>query len=375
MKLGANADDPDWDKVLDSITYREAIRIIGKSNNKTGEIPSVGKVENRSYDSMIQVKGFAGLPRGTGNPSTIVLAMCWSEKLAYEYATNFANEMITCNVKTIFAPGVNIHRSPFGGRNWEYFSEDTYLTTLMGCTLVRGLQNYGCGVEIKHFALNEKESTRTASSWLTEQALRETYLKPFHDAVVKENVNGIMSAYSFAGAQWTGGSVALMTGVLRKEWKFTGYVDTDWTVGMNENIDEQLRAGGDLGMASALSTGTAFGTEVGAQYVPGIADSYKQENATPRLQWQIRNAVKHILYGFTSIEYQKSVYVPSEGESVMSSFTIDPWEWWKPAITCLNLAVYFGCAIWLVALFMPTGKKQDELEVAYAGEQNEKEGN
>lgn len=375
LKLGANADDPDWDKVLDSITYREAIRIIGKSNNKTGEIPSVGKVENRSYDSMIQVKGFAGLPRGTGNPSTIVLAMCWSEKLAYEYATNFANEMITCNVKTIFAPGVNIHRSPFGGRNWEYFSEDTYLTTLMGCTLVRGLQNYGCGVEIKHFALNEKESTRTASSWLTEQALRETYLKPFHDAVVKENVNGIMSAYSFAGAQWTGGSVALLTGVLRKEWKFNGYVDTDWTVGMNENIDEQLRAGGDLGMASALSTGTAFGTEVGAQYVPGIADSYKQANATPRLQWQIRNAVKHILYGFTSIEYQKSIYVPSEDEAIMSSFTIDPWEWWKPAITCLNLAVYFGCAIWLVALFMPTGKKQSELEVAYAGEQNEKEGN
>ena len=375
LKLGANADDPDWDKVLDSITYAEAGRLIGPGMNSNAAVASVGKVYQRSYDSMIQVKGFAGLPRGTGNPSTIVLAMCWSEKLAYEYATNFANEMITCNVKTIFAPGVNIHRSPFGGRNWEYFSEDTYLTTLMGCTLVRGLQNYGCGVEIKHFALNEKESTRTASSWLTEQALRETYLKPFHDAVVKENVNGIMSAYSFAGAQWTGGSVALLTGVLRKEWKFNGYVDTDWTTGMNENIDEQLRAGGDLGMASALSAGGYFGAQENAQYVPGIADSYKKENATPRLQWQIRNAVKHILYGFTSIEYQKSIYVPSEDEAIMSSFTIDPWEWWKPAITCLNLAVYFGCAIWLVALFMPTGKKQSELEVAYAGEQNEKEGN
>lgn len=95
-----------------------------------------------------------------------------------------------------------------------------------------------------------------------------------------------------------GGSVALLTGVLRKEWKFNGYVDTDWTTGMNENIDEQLRAGGDLGMASALSAGGYFGAQENAQYVPGIADSYKKENATPRLQWQIRNAVKHILYGF-----------------------------------------------------------------------------
>lgn len=385
LKLGANADDPDWDKVLDSITYEDALYVIGPAMNKNLAIASVGKKDyTRSYDNILQIKGYTNSPRGTGNPSSVVLAMCWSEELAYEYATNFANEMIACNVKTVYGPGVNIHRSPFCGRNWEYLSEDALLTSRVACSLIRGIQNYGCSVELKHFVLNELENARTGATWLSEQALREIYLKPFHDAVVKENVSGIMSSYNRIGSQWTGGSVALMAGILRKEWNFNGYVDTDWTTDADSSIDEQLRAGGDVGMSTALSVGSNYSFD--AEHNNNqrfkdktLADSYKQEKATPRLQWQIRKAVKHILYAFTSIEYQKSVYVPQDGESVISSFTIDPWLWWQPAITVLNLAVYFGCAIWLVALFMPTGKAHKEYEVAYAdgetSKQNEKEGN
>ena len=296
---------------------------------------------------MIQIKGFAGKPRGTGNPSTTILAMSFNKKLIYNYATNFANEMKALGVQGVFGPGVNLHRSPFGGRNWEYFSEDTYLTTVLGCTIVRGLQNYGCSVEMKHFALNECESWRYAcATWLSEQTLRETYLRPFQRAVQEENMTGIMSAFNRIGARWVGGSFGLMTGVLRKEWGFNGYVDTDWTTGIKGTIDEQLRAGGDLGMACSLGQSITY--------------DYSQANTTARFQHQLRLAVKHVLYSWLQSKYQASIYVPSEEEEITTSFSINTWQWWQPAIIGINCAVYFGCAIWLICLFMPGKKKEEE---------------
>lgn len=352
-----------WNKVLDQITYQEAVTVIGPANSGNAKIDSIGKPRLFCYDSIIQVRGFATTPRGTGNTSTTILAMCWNEKLAYDYATSFANEMSSLGVHGIFGPGANLHRSPFGGRNYEYFSEDTFITTKMACTIVRGLQNYGHGVEMKHFALNEQETGREyCATWLSEQTLRETYLKPFQVAVETENLSGMMSSYNRIGAKWTGGSVALLTGVLRKEWGFKGYVDTDWAEGRKSSIDEQLRSGGDLGMAKALGTFYLI--------------DYSQSATSGRLQQNMRLAVKHLLYGWLTTKYQQSVYVPSADETVTTSFSIEPWQWWQPALTALNVAVYLGCAIWLVALFMPTGKAQDEYAGAYeVGETNEKEGN
>lgn len=346
-QLGQNYNDEKWEEVLNQVKYDEAIGLVNNANSGNKAISSVGKPRLYCYDSMIQIKGFAGKPRGTGNPSTTILAMSFNKKLIYNYATNFANEMKALGVQGVFGPGVNLHRSPFGGRNWEYFSEDTYLTTIVGCTIVRGLQNYGCSVEMKHFALNECESGRYAcATWLSEQALRETYLRPFQRAVQEENMTGIMSAFNRIGARWVGGSFGLMTGVLRKEWGFNGYVDTDWTTGIKGTIDEQLRAGGDLGMACSLGQSITY--------------DYSQANTTARFQHQLRLAVKHVLYSWLESKYQASVYVPSEDEEITTSFSINTWQWWQPAIVGINCAVYFGCAIWLICLFMPGKKKEEE---------------
>ena len=346
-QLGKDYNDEKWEEVLNQVKYDEAIGLVNNANSGNKAISSVGKPRLYCYDSMIQIKGFAGKPRGTGNPSTVILAMSFNKKLIYNYATNFANEMKALGVQGVFGPGVNLHRSPFGGRNWEYFSEDTYLTTVLGCTIVRGLQNYGCSVEMKHFALNECESGRYAcATWLSEQALRETYLRPFQRAIQEENMTGIMSAFNRIGARWVGGSFGLMTGVLRKEWGFNGYVDTDWTTGIKGTIDEQLRAGGDLGMACSLGQSITY--------------DYSQANTTARFQHQLRSAVKHVLYSWLQSKYQASVYVPSEDEEITTSFSINTWQWWQPAIVGINCAVYFGCAIWLICLFMPGKKKEEE---------------
>lgn len=346
-QLGQNYNDEKWEEVLNQVKYDEAIGLVNNANSGNKAISSVGKPRLYCYDSMIQIKGFAGKPRGTGNHSTTILAMSFNKKLIYNYATNFANEMKALGVQGVFGPGVNLHRSPFGGRNWEYFSEDTYLTTVLGCIIVRGLQNYGCSVEMKHFALNECESGRYAcATWLSEQTLRETYLRPFQRAIQEENMTGIMSAFNRIGARWVGGSFGLMTGVLRKEWGFNGYVDTDWTTGIKGTIDEQLRAGGDLGMACSLGQSITY--------------DYSQANTTARFQHQLRLAVKHVLYSWLESKYQASVYVPSEDEEITTSFSINTWQWWQPAIVGINCAVYFGCAIWLICLFMPGKKKEEE---------------
>lgn len=358
LALGKDYNDPQWEDVLDQVTYNEAINLMSKSPSGNKEIASIGKPRLLCYDSMIQIKGFAGTPRGTGNPTTIILAMSWNNKLAYEYATNFANEMKTIGVQGVFGPGINLHRSAFGGRNFEYFSEDSYLTGEIACIIVRGLQNYGRSVEMKHFVLNEQESWRYGCvTMLSEQALRETYLRPFQRVTQETNLSGIMTAFNRIGTQWVGGSQALLDGVLRNEWGFKGYVDTDWTTGIIGTPDEQLRAGGEIGMAQALGESISY--------------DYSQGATTGRFQRRLRQAVKNVLYGWLSPKYQESIYVPSADEKVSTSFTIQSWQWWQPALVGINCLVYFGSTIWLVCLFVPTKKTNLNNE----NEGNDKENN
>lgn len=345
LKLGADFGAEQWDAVLNQITFDEAYNLLGPAHSGNKEVNSVGKPRLYSYDSIIQIKGYNGTPRGTGNPNSVLLAQSWNKDLVYKYALAFGNEMIALNAQSVFGPGVNIHRSPFCGRNFEYMSEDTYMTSRMLCELVRGIQNKGCSVEIKHFALNEAEDYRYVhSAWLSEQALREIYLKPFQRAVQEEKASGIMTSFSGVGALWAGGSEALITGVLRKEWGFNGLVDTDWTTGSKGTPDEQLRAGGDLGMAIGLASEYNI--------------TYSESKSSNRLQYRMREAVHHILYSWLSAKYQGSQYVPEEGETTVTAFTVNSWQWWQILIVDINILVCGGCVIWILAVFWQKRKKE-----------------
>ena len=234
----------------------------------------------------------------------------------------------------VYGFGANLHRSAWGGRNYEYFSEDGFLAGTMLAEQVRGLTNTGKYCYLKHLVLYETEHERDSMyTWCNEQALREIYLKPFKKAIQDGGCVGIMSSYNRIGNVWTGGSEALIQGVIRDELGFNGTVVTDYVDGWSTqymSIEDAVRAGGDIclgNIAGSLETGF---------------------DDTNRIQAAAKETCHHVTYMFLSPIYQNSVYNASEDvEQIVVGTVVEPWVWWKLALTDLNIIVGVGCAYWL----------------------------
>lgn len=191
--------------------------------------------------------------------SQITVGATWNKDLVYEYGEMVGDEGLLGNGNGVpysgwYAPGVNIHRSAFGGRNFEYFSEDPVLSGKLAASEIRGAQSKGVFVFLKHFALNEQETHRSISgdcSWVTEQAMREIYLRSFEIAVKEGETRGIMSSFNRIGTRWTGGDYRLLTEILRNEWGFRGSVISDFnTIPKYMNSRQMAYAGGNLNLAT-----------------------------------------------------------------------------------------------------------------------------
>ncbi|MBR2287378.1 MAG: beta-glucosidase, partial [Clostridia bacterium] len=153
-----------------------------------------------------------------------------------------------------FAPGVNIHRSPFGGRNFEYYSEDPHLLGKMAAQVIQGAKSKGVYTQLKHFAANDQETNHSGvCTWVDEQTFREVYLRPFEIAITEGGSLGLMSSFNRIGSVWTGGSYALLTEVLRGEWDFRGMVISDYNTGpVYMNSNQMILAGGDVNLATGV---------------------------------------------------------------------------------------------------------------------------
>ena len=265
------------------------------------EIESVGKPKTEEYDGPSQVRSFyAGDSRGTGFPCITVLGQTWSKSLAYKYGINYGKEMSNPDIAMdgVYGFGANLHRSAWGGRNYEYFSEDGFLAGAMLAEQVRGLTNTGKYCYIKHLILYETEHERDSIyTWCTEQALREIYLKPFQKAIQEGGCVGIMTSYNRIGNTWTGGCEALIQGVIRDELGFNGTVMTDWCDEWSiryMSIEDAVRAGGDFYLG----------------YIDGsLYTGYSQTN---RIQAQVKETMHHVLYTFLRPLYVNSQYNESE---------------------------------------------------------------
>jgi beta-glucosidase len=189
-------------------------------------------------------------------------------------------------------PASNIHRSPYGGRNSEYHSEDGFLAGRTLAAVTRGMADGGKAGFIKHFAVNDTEYHRVGLyTWLTEQALREVYLRPFEEAVKRGEAQGLMTAFNRVGATWTGGSEALVQGVLRNEWGFKGMIITDMIENSNlMDINQHFRAG-----ANYVLGGSGWNT--------GVGGTPNQNTASPRLQHRVRENAKQVIYGHIRLFY------------------------------------------------------------------------
>ncbi len=271
---GLEFDDPLWGKFLNQLTVgsktakgtmANAVWVSGwttAANDALG-IPKFSHEDGPSGIAGRYVKG-----KYTNFASETVTASTWNKELAYRKGLIIGNQGMFGNgganrVHALYAPACNIHRSPFGGRNFEYFSEDALLSGEMAGQIVRGCNDKGMVTFVKHFAVNDQESNRdTLLTWANEQTIREIYLRPFQICVEKYNSHGIMSALNSLGAVWTGGHYALLTEVLRNEWGFKGVVITDYVQNRGQlNGNMALRAGGDILLATDGSVQTPVGLD------------------------------------------------------------------------------------------------------------------
>ena len=224
---GADYDDPLWDKLLDQLEVDEMANLIAMAGYQTAPVKSVGKLGTIDCDGPAAINNsFTGVG-SIGFPVEVVLACSWNEELANIYGECMGKMCKEMDVQGWYAPGMNTHRTAFGARNYEYFSEDGVLAGKISANTVLGAMKQGVYSYIKHFALYEGNA-KMVCVWANEQAIREIYLKPFEISVKEGKANAVMTSWSYIGNKWSGENSNLINGVLRDEWGFRGMVLTDF---------------------------------------------------------------------------------------------------------------------------------------------------
>lgn len=281
----ADYDDPRWEKPLDQLTVDEMANMIAMAGYQTAAMDSVGKVATLDFDGPAAINNnFTGVG-SIGFPIEVVVASTWNKELAQAWGECMGKISQEMGAEGWYAPGMNTHRTAFGARNYEYFSEDGVLAGNMGAKAVEGARKYGVYSYIKHFALYEGNA-KMVSVWSNEQAIREIYLKPFEISVKQGGANAVMVSWSFLGDKWTGECSNLINTVLREEWGFRGMALTDFFRNNGHgfmNADAALANGVDV----MLST---FNGEENNVANP--------EHPTSVLQ--MRNACKNVMYTVVS---------------------------------------------------------------------------
>ena len=340
--IGLDKDDPLWDTFMDQMTVEDMATLIGTGCYNTQAFEQYGIPKTVHGDGPVGFVDFlkSDIAKDTevcGYASECVLGASWNKRLAYEMGVSYGNESLFGNGSQSYsgwyAPGVNIHRSPFGGRNPEYFSEDGLLTGQYAAAEIRGATEMGVFTEVKHFALNEQETNRNSNgilTWANEQAIRELYLVPFRYAVQQGGSRGVMSSFNRIGTSWTGGSYALCTQILRDEWGFEGMVISDFNASTAYmDPDLMIRAGGDLNLCQDGKPSTSSGKLTATQAS------------------LIRTAAKNILY------------VIANSNAMNNEFTYRLANW-ELIMFLIDAAAVIALGLWGVATVRRVRKKTNE---------------
>jgi len=266
---GLEKDDPKWGELLDSLSVGSMKDLLLNGAYQTAAIASIAKPQTLEPDGPAGFSSFINSSiNGVAYPSEYLIAQTWDVDLAAAMGRMLGNEALQKGINGWYAPAVNLHRSPFGGRNFEYYSEDPLLSGSLAVAVANAAGEKGVFTMLKHFALNEQETNRVnngVATFATEQTIRELYLKPFEIAVKGISMDvqylsddagtistaaigapGIMSSFNRIGATWSGGSAALMTNVLRNEWGFQGFAISDFNLYSYMNPNQGISAGTDL---------------------------------------------------------------------------------------------------------------------------------
>ena len=279
---GVDYDDPQWDKLLDQLTVSEMDTMIALGGYQTSAAKSVGKIQTIDCDGPASINNNFTGTGSIGFPSAVIIANTWNVDIADAFGQSIGKMADEMGVSGWYAPAMNIHRSAFAGRNFEYYSEDPFLSGKIATAAVAGAEKEGVYAYLKHFALNDQETNRTNQlcTWFNEQSAREIYLKPFEMCVKEGGAKAVMSAFNFYGTEPAGASSEVLNNILRDEWGFRGFVLTDYYgVYGYQDADRMIRNGNDC-MLVAYDTETNHLTD--------------QKNATS--VQAMRQACKNIMY-------------------------------------------------------------------------------
>ena len=247
--VGVDYNDAQWDAFLDQLTVSDMDSLIALGGYQSVAVDSIGKVQAIDCDGPASINNNFTQQGSIGFPSAVMIAATWNTDLAHDFGTSIGKMADDMDVSGWYAPAMNIHRSAFAGRNFEYYSEDGVLSGRMASNAILGAQEHGVYAYMKHFALNDQETNRCGMlcTWSSEQAIREIYLKPFEQCVKAADCHAVMSSFNYIGTRWAGGCKELLKNVLRGEWGFVGMVLTDYYgVYGYQDSDRLIRNGGDF---------------------------------------------------------------------------------------------------------------------------------
>ena len=301
---GLDYDDPQWDTFLDQLTVSEMSELIAMGGYQTAPINSIGKVQTYDCDGPASINNNFTQQGSIGFAGTVMMASTWNTDTVYKFGSSIGRMADDLDVSGWYAPAMNIHRSAFSGRNFEYYSEDGVLSGKLAAQAVQGAESHGVYSYIKHYALNDQETNRNTMlcTWANEQSIREIYLKPFELAVKEGGADAVMSSFNYVGTEWAGASNALCNTVLRDEWGFVGMVLTDYFgVYGYMDADQAIRGGTDFCLVNyptetnyLTDTTSATGVLAARQACKNIlytvvnSRAYAEENLNPGLPtWQL----------------------------------------------------------------------------------------
>ncbi len=300
-----------WDTLLNQMSKEDMYLLTRVGGYQTQAIKSIGKPGTIDKDGPAGISStLVGGKGAFGYPVESVIASSWNKDLAKRVGELVGEDGIYTKTSGWYAPSMNIHRSPFSGRNFEYFSEDGFLSGAFGSEIVKAAESKGLYTYIKHFAFNDQETNRGGvATFLNEQAAREIYLKPFQMSVEEGRSHGLMAAMNRVGAKWVGHSYELMSEILRGEWNFEGMVITDQASFFTSYIGDfrpTLLAGVDLMLSTKSDLWQIEGYENSAMYVTAL-----------------RRASKNILYAVANSNAMNGVSAKTKIVPIMPS-----WEIW-----------------------------------------------
>ena len=328
-----------WDLFLNQLTIKEINSLIGSGKFQTDAIASIGKPLSKEFDGPAGFNrnseaGANSDPQWVVFPAEILLGCSWNSESTYLMGNMMGSIAQATGLHGWYGPGLNLHRSPYYGRNFEYYSEDAVLTGKLAAECIRGAKEQNLICYMKHFvAADTGPNSRNWCTWMTEQNLRENYLRPFEIAVKEGKANAAMSGFSAIGAVWAGSNYALSTQILRNEWGFRGSMITDWYNGYMDPI-RGILAGNNLWLGNAQVGLTA--------------------NSSNAIQAAARQSAKDILY--TYVDCYMTAYMAQgggvglgAGSNVHSSLFVALW-------VILDLLLVAGIAT--CVLFIIFDKKQ-----------------